>query len=246
MASPFKPDENEDYDIETPLEHIRPFGSGLHLKQIAFVPASGSDQFNSTDATISPGTEPRQDVASLYLSMVLPQDVKPEPAAEHNPTSSGKQETSPPSVCEICKLPLGSLVPGESPESNNGAAKLPAPHESSLAHQVCLPHSHPPSALDRSRMGLTYLSTYGWDPDSRRGLGANQEGIKFPIKAKPKDDNLGLGMQVPKNKLRPKKEVLLDAKKVRKMAEEENRKAARIRQQLFGRKDLEKYLGPGA
>jgi hypothetical protein len=96
-------------------------------------------------------------------------------------------------------------------------------------------------------MGLTYLSTYGWDPDSRKGLGARQEGIKYPVKAKPKDDNLGIGMQVPKNQPPPKKkEVLLDAKKVRKMVEEEKRKAARIRQQLFGRNDLEKYLGPGA
>jgi hypothetical protein len=96
-------------------------------------------------------------------------------------------------------------------------------------------------------MGLVYLSSHGWDPDSRQGLGAVQQGISYPVKAKVKDDNLGIGMKVPKGLPPPKKkEQLLDAKKVRKMAAEEKKKADRIRQDLFGDGKLEKYLGPGA
>jgi hypothetical protein len=96
-------------------------------------------------------------------------------------------------------------------------------------------------------MGLAYLSTHGWDPDARRGLGAAQQGITFPVKAKAKDDKLGIGIEVPRGLPPPKKkERLLDAKKVRKMALDEKKRAARIRQELFGDGKLEKYLGPGA
>jgi hypothetical protein len=96
-------------------------------------------------------------------------------------------------------------------------------------------------------MGLAYLSTYGWDPDARKGLGAEQQGVQYPVKAKVKDDNLGIGMKVPKGLPPPKKkEQLLDAKKVRKMAAEEKKRAERIRRELFGDGRLEKYLGSGA
>ncbi|KAK0643574.1 hypothetical protein B0T16DRAFT_185648 [Cercophora newfieldiana] len=245
MASPPRRiSEDDDYDGETPLERIRPFGT-LHRKQIAFVPASGDGHLNSTDTAISSGKAPRQDVADIYLSMVLPEDVKPR--STQNTTSAGtSKDAAPPSVCEVCKLPMTPLAPEDTSQAPEGVPKPATPHETSLAHQLCLPHSHPPSALDRSRMGLTYLSTYGWDPDARKGLGFKQQGIQYPVKTKVKDDKLGIGMEVPKNLPPKKKETMLDAKKVRKMAEEEKRRAARIRQQLFQRDDLEKYLGPGA
>jgi hypothetical protein len=242
MASPSQPAEPAedyiyDYDVETPLERIRPFGT-LHRKQIAFVPASGNAQLNSTDATTTT-PKPRQDVANIYLSMVLPEDVK-------IAGSKDEKDPAPPTLCEVCKLPMGSLAPEDTPQSQEGTPRTATPHKNSLAHQLCLPHSHPPSALDRSRMGLNYLSTHGWDPDARRGLGFDQQGIQYPVKTKVKEDRLGIGMKVPKNQPVRKKETMLDAKKVRKMAEEEKRKAARIRQQLFMRDDLEKYLGPVA
>ncbi|KAK4450118.1 protein pxr1 [Podospora aff. communis PSN243] len=240
MAPPSQPaepaeEDKYDYDVETPLERIRPFGT-LHRKQITFVPASGNAQLNSTDATAAP--KPHQDVANIYLSMVLPEDVKP-------PDSKDEKNAAPPTLCEVCNLPMDSLAP-QDPQSQDGPPRTATPHENSLAHQLCLPHSHPPSALDRSRMGLNYLSTHGWDPDARRGLGFEQQGIQYPVKTKVKEDRLGIGMEVPKNQPVRKKETMLDAKKVRKMAEEEKKRAARIRQQLFMRDDLEKYFGPGA
>ncbi|KAK7750489.1 hypothetical protein SLS62_007568 [Diatrype stigma] len=134
-----------------------------------------------------------------------------------------------PSVCEICKLPLDEdqAVPG-------GTSTL-RPHEASLAHQVCLEHSHPPSALDRSRMGMGVLQSQGWDPDSRQGLGAAHQGIQFPLKAKPKRDTMGIGVEVPKDFVPKKKEKTqtYDAKKVRKMVAEDRKRQEKLREQIF-------------
>ncbi|KAL2159927.1 hypothetical protein VTH06DRAFT_2060 [Thermothelomyces fergusii] len=248
--------EEDDYD-QIPLHHQRPFGTGLFRKPIAFVPASdGGEQLKTVDDGTATA-KPRQDVADMYLSMVLPEDATRSRSAP--PTSSvsttttetaGGEEPSQPSTCPVCRLPL---------DTDAGT------HERTLAHQVCLPHSQPPSALDRTRMGLAYLAAYGWDPDSRKGLGAQQQGILYPVKARVKNDNLGLGIRPPSPPLpgeeeekkkkkrradgeegRTKKAQLLDAKKVRKMALDERKRAARIRQDLFGDGRLEKYLGPGA
>lgn len=226
-------EENDDDFDDVPLQHQRPFGAGLHRKPVAFVSASASGgQLKSIhDAAVS---KPKTDVANLYLSMVLPEDTARSKSAP--PAASSTTQDPPPAqpdeACTVCKLPLGTDMAG---------------HEQSFAHQVCLPHSQPPSALDRSRMGLAYLSAFGWDPDARKGLGASQQGIQYPIKPKVKEDNLGIGMEVPKGLPPPKKkEQLLDAKKVRKMALEEKKRTARIREQLFGDGRLEKYLGPGA
>ncbi|AEO55333.1 hypothetical protein MYCTH_2107979 [Thermothelomyces thermophilus ATCC 42464] len=244
-------DEEDDYD-QIPLQHQRPFGTGLFRKPIAFVSASaGAQQLKSVDDTAA--ATPRQDVADIYLSMVLPEDAtrsRSAPPTSNNNSSSSTttttktagDESSQPSTCPVCRLPLDT-----DPET----------HQQTLAHQVCLPHSQPPSALDRTRMGLAYLSAYGWDPDSRRGLGVEQQGIRYPVKAKVKDDNLGIGMRAPspppppgekqrEEEKKKKKAQLLDAKKVRKMALDDRKKAARIRQDLFGDGRLEKYLGPGA
>ncbi|KAK0715830.1 hypothetical protein B0H67DRAFT_453233, partial [Lasiosphaeris hirsuta] len=235
--------EDDDYD-DIPLQHQRPFGSGLHKKAIAFVPASGDGQLNSTNSAIS-AAKPRQDVADLYLSMVLPTDTKSRASTGQSAGSASPATETTVQVCQVCNLPLTSLVPSDLSADDAGALTA---HESSFAHQVCLPHSHPPSALDRSRMGLAYLSSRGWDPDGRRGLGAAQQGIQYPLKPKPKEDRLGLGLAVPKNLPPPRaKEKTLHAGQVRKLVASEKRRGDRIRRQLFERgQDLEKYLGPGA
>ncbi len=220
---------DDDYD-DIPLQHQRPFGAGLHRKPIAFVSASAGGQLKSVDDGVV--KRPQQDVADIYLSMVLPDDVQrsksaPPPSGHITQDGPSQQE-----ICTVCRLPL---------VTDRGT------HAESFAHQVCLPHSQPPSALDRTRMGLAYLSAHGWDPDARQGLGAGQQGIQYPVKAKVKDNNLGIGMELPKGLPPPKKkEQLLDAKKVRKMALEEKKRATKIRQELFGDGKLEKYLGPGA
>ncbi|KAG7287938.1 hypothetical protein NEMBOFW57_007457 [Staphylotrichum longicolle] len=220
--------EDDDYD-DIPLQHQRAFGAGLHRKPIAFVSATGGGQLKSVDDGAA--KKPQQNVADIYLSMVLPDDAtRPKSAPPASTTT--QDEPLQPDICPVCKLPL---------VTDDGT------HSQSFAHQVCLPHSQPPSALDRNRMGVAYLSAYGWDPDARKGLGAGQQGIAYPVKAKVKDDNLGIGMELPKGlPPRKKKEQLLDAKKVRKMALEERKKAARIREELFGDGKLDKYLGSGA
>lgn len=227
-------DEYDEYE-DVPLHHKKPFGSGLRRNEIKFVPASTED----TTVTGQSSVEPHgQSISDLYLNMVLK---KPKLGERLNEAEQAEAEE----VCEICKMPLTSI----SAQGDSAVSGRASQHEVSIAHQVCLAHSHPPSALDRNRMGLAVLSSHGWDPDSRTGLGAVGQGAQYPIKAKPKDDKLGVGVVVPrdfhekKEKERPK---LLDAKKVRKMAAEDRKRADKLQQQIFGKVDLERYLGHGA
>jgi hypothetical protein len=84
-------------------------------------------------------------------------------------------------VCDVCALPTTTTT---------------APHESSLVHQLSLPHSHPPSSLDRTRFGLAVLAAHGWDPDARVGLGPpGSEGMRAPLRPREKRDTLGLGIE---------------------------------------------------
>ncbi|KAH6635384.1 hypothetical protein B0J18DRAFT_472492 [Chaetomium sp. MPI-SDFR-AT-0129] len=245
---------DDDYD-DIPLEHQRPFGSGLHRRPIAFVSASGPGTLQSVDAN-RPTPKPQPNVADIYLSMVLSEDSrsqsappsttappppKPSTPAPNSDSPQGIEET-----CPVCRLPL--TTPSDSSDKNTDPSK-PTPHTQSLAHQLCLPHSHPPSALDRTRMGLSYLAAHGWDPDARSGLGAAQQGIAYPVKAKVKDDVLGVGMVVSKREKEGAKKNggrLLDAGKVRKMVGEERRRGERIREELFGDGRVERYLGRAA
>lgn len=233
-------DENDDgfddFD-DVPLQHKKPFGSGLRRNEIKFVPASDE----GTEAEKQQREKSKgQSISDFYLSMVLK---KPEPAATH-------KEPAKPPVCDICSMPL--TLTDDSASSSTISRRSAGPHEASIAHQVCLAHSHPPSAIDRSRMGLTVLAAQGWDPDARAGLGATGQGTQYPVKAKPKEDRLGVGVVVPKDGAAKKKAKekekpkLLDAKKVRKMAAEDRKRADRLQKELFGRVDLERYLGPGA
>ncbi|KAK4231384.1 protein pxr1 [Podospora fimiseda] len=225
-------DDNNNLDFEDayddiPLQHKRPFGAGLHKQRITFVPASDTHLKSVDDA---PASKPPTDIADLYLSLVLPTESGGGKQKEDSTPPEEPTQTSAEMPCPICKLPVSDVDREE--------------HEASFAHQVCLPHSHPPSALDRTRMGLNYLATHGWDPDSRKGLGFEQQGIQYPIKAKVKDNKLGLGIEIPKGIPPPKeREKLLDAKQVRKMVAKDKRKAERLHKELFGDNKLEKYLG---
>ncbi|CZT07091.1 related to G-patch domain protein [Rhynchosporium graminicola] len=237
---------SDDETYEIPLQDQRGFGAGIKRNRVKFVPSSAP--LSST-----PSSSNGQTVSNLYLQMVLPGDHEPPsslPAGSPNvtggtPLISAKENQ----VCEICRLPLseeGMPAPAEATETIELIRKQ-RPHEASLAHQVCLTHSHPPSHLDRNRKGLAYLSAYGWDPDARRGLGAEGQGIHFPIKAKPKDDKMGIGVVLPKEADRRKKEKVqkLDAKKVRKIYEQDKKKAERLREMFYRNDDVERYLGGG-
>lgn len=234
-------DGYDDYD-DVPLQHKKPFGSGLRRNEIKFVPASSEDPKVSEK---SAGNSQGKSISDFYLNMVLK---KPDPSAQAaRVVDADDGATTVEEVCEICKIPLTSKPAGSNTDPRG--AKQPSRHEASIAHQVCLAHSHPPSALDRNRMGLAVLASQGWDPDARTGLGAAGQGVQYPVKAKPKDDHLGVGVVVPKD-FRVKKDQerpkLLDAKKVRKMAADDRRRTDKLQQQIFGRVDLERYLGPGA
>ena len=138
-------------------------------------------------------------------------------------------------LCGICHLPV---------RLNTSNSSTSSPHEASIAHQVCLSHSHPPSHLDRTCPGLKYLSLYGWDPDSRLGLGVSGDGIRIPIKTKLKNDTRGLGPAAKGTaSVTGEKAKKLDAGKVRE--EEKRRKIMGNRlKEIFHRDDdVEKYLG---
>jgi hypothetical protein len=236
--------DQEEYLI--PLTDQRVFGAGVKRKRVNFVPAGAVPQ---TSTKTSDGTS----VGARYLSVVM----KKNEAAQIEPPHLDEPEMieSTPTgttVCGICNLPL--------PVSGSEDVYIQRPHEASLAHQVCLEHSHPPSHLDRSRAGLKYLSSYGWDPDSRLGLGATGSGIQAPIKARPKADTAGLGVETKireydgRGKGKGKAEgrgkpvvapKTLDAGKVRKMGVKERRKAERLMEMFYGNEDVDRYLGVG-
>lgn len=250
---------------EIPLQDQRVFGAGIKRQRVRFVPSSSSSSNEPASAST-----PAKSVSDLYLSLVLPQatpssEIRAQPVLPApSPSSLAKaglptpcsMETSAPEICGICRLPLESTdptttsIPKETiPECADVEVQLSLPkyrpHEASLAHQVCLQHSHPPSHLDRNRKGLAYLSAYGWDPDARRGLGAEGQGIQFPIKTKSKDDKLGIGVVPPKPGEIRKNErpQMLDAGKVRKLQERDRRKGEKLRDMFYRSEDVERYLG---
>lgn len=223
-------DDSDSEDDQVPLHHKKPFGAGLKRTKVEFVRATESD---NGIATISQ-TKATPAIGDLYASIVLGHgkaksaSAPATTAASPQPEPSSKAE---PQICPVCSLPITTSV---------------KEHEASLAHQVNMPHSHPPSALDRSRMGLRALETQGWDPDARRGLGRAGEGVRYPIKTKPKDDTLGIGAaemlaqqkQVPREPP-PRK---LTSKELKAAAAKEKQRAQRLQAEIYGRVDVEGYL----
>lgn len=232
-------DEEEEYLI--PLQEQRLFGGGIQRKRVQFIPSTSGSPTGSSELTTSSRAGDR------YLSVVLS---RPQSDPKQNLVTGKCFEGPTPqtpstidsSLCQICNLPL--------PPHNSNAKSSSQLHEASLAHQVCLAHSHPPSHIDRNRQGLKYLSSYGWDPDSRVGLGAGGHGIRSPIKPKPKNNTVGLGADMSLGDRRDsrnknKKEKKLDAGNVRKRERESKLKTAFLQELFYGSEDMEKYLRPG-
>ncbi|KAL3420028.1 G-patch domain-containing protein [Phlyctema vagabunda] len=236
---------SDDETYEIPLQDQRVFGAGIKRKRVQFVPSSSATPSVSTPPRASSG----RSIGDLYLSMVLPKET---PAASSLAKAATQIKTEVPDthaandICEVCRLSILATAT-DSSESKKEVTSRQRPHEASLAHQVCLTHSHPPSHLDRNRKGLAYLSSYGWDPDSRLGLGAQGQGIQFPIKTKAKDDKLGLGVVLPREAERRRKEKpqKLDAGKIRKMYENDKKKTDKLREMFYQSEDVSRYLGGG-
>lgn len=243
-------DEHDDWEDEddTPLQHKRAFGAGLKRKRVEFVKAQDLDagivgSISSSASSVS--------IGDIYASVVLGNSqlsgddpLQSQPEQPHldtvtsNSVSEAVETTTGPEICAVCQLPITSDQ-----------------HESSLAHQVSLAHSHPPSALDRSRMGLKALASQGWNPDARVGLGKDGEGVRYPIKLVAKDDTMGIGAaEEAKRKAeeaaKKKKPVVeetkvLTAKELKKQADAQRARGVKLQAEIFGRGDLDIYLKPG-
>ncbi len=230
-----------DEELSNPWEEQRIFGAGIIRKTIHFVPAAVAPtpaiQLEPRTPPVSPGDR--------YLNIVLKKgastedhDPTPTEISKHEKNATPEQLDLEGAFCEICNLPIDAREDMSSTAATS--------HESTIAHMVCLTHSHPPSHLDRSRQGLRYLSSFGWDPDTRQGLGATGEGIKVPIKAKIKNDTLGLGVKIKGNKRPPETKIeRMDAKQARKKDIEDRRKREMLQEMFYGNEDAEKYLGGG-
>lgn len=263
--------EEDDEDYYLPLQDQRVFGAGIRRKRVPFV-RSSEHELNTINPA-RPSIPSGPSIADTYLSIVLKKEKTstspstpteseiPAPvrstnsapptseALSHPPATSTSQAQSK-DHCEICNLPISS-EPGSDTNSDTSTSR---PHEASLAHQVCLQHSHPPSHLDRTRAGLRYLSNYGWDPDRRLGLGATgREGILEPLKGRIKHDTVGLGagLDADGDRIRappppPKKVEKLNAKQARKGAAEARKRGEKLRKMFFQSDEVLKYLGEDA
>ncbi len=219
-----------DDEVEIPLVNQRYFGAGLKRKCITFVPSSTSQPpFKSLLESSS------QSASAQYLAIVLGKKSEHNgaistPEVEQKTTADAGDDAPATTTCDICRLKMA-------------ADDASSAHESSIVHQICLQHSHPPSHLDRNRRGLAVLESQGWDPDSRRGLGADGEGILHPIKAKKNVERSGIGLDLRKQPAKVEKPVMLDAGKVRQQEEEGKKKAEKLRSAFYRSEDVEKYLG---
>lgn len=228
----------DDEDYYVPLVDQRVFGAGIKRKRIAFVPAT-----DEQPSVPKPSSSTAGNAGARYLSIVLKKDPSSQAKADEETQADTNGEALKPTLplCPVC----GQMV-SEADDENK-------PHELSIAHQICLDHSHPPSHLDRSHVGLKYLQDYGWNPDARTGLGARSEGIRIPIKAREKNDSAGLGMgrddeesskrvKVQKTTKAEETTVRLNAKQVRKMESDKSKHAERLRRNMYG-PNLSQYLG---
>lgn len=242
---------NEDGASNTPLHRLPGFGTGLHRQRVAFVRAGEAPPAKGSPPA---GSLPGGDVSDLYLSIVMGEAKKTETTTQKTieKTVEAVVETATTSstpACDICSLPLTT--------ASSAAAHH---HETCLVHQVALDHSKPPSALDRGRFGLTIMSAQGWDPDSGRGLGADQQGMAYPIEAKLRPDRQALGSQpatttsssssskrpsgTSASTPAPSRNRQYSRKQLRHIEEDRRRRHDRLREQIMGNKDLDKYLRP--
>ncbi|KAL6703184.1 hypothetical protein ACN47E_010113 [Coniothyrium glycines] len=222
----------------TPLEH-RPEDDvdedEADISTIPFVqqPAYGRGlwknpvQFVSAAPTVTPAatsTMTGKSMAEKYLAIMFPNG-QPQPKAEAYP------------LCGICGEPVK--------ETDQRT------HYLSPTHQAALPRAPIPSAIDRTRMGLKYMEKHGYDVDARLGLGANGQGMLFPIVPKEKRDRLGLGIDKNEHVQRKRlggasayevKQGKLDAGKIKKLESMQKKKHKKYQRMFYGNDDVERYL----
>ncbi|RPB04273.1 hypothetical protein L873DRAFT_1786506 [Choiromyces venosus 120613-1] len=227
-------DHEEEEEEEAPDWRTQaPYGSGIRRKRVAFVPASDSADLETVAP--KPSKLTGSEASSLYLSLVGLSSKTPStststavssPSSDPEPSNSSKDLP----ICEICSL----LITDEHT------------HEKSTAHQYALPHSHPPHHYDRSSLGLKVLMDSGWDPDERKGLGKEGEGMRYPIKPVPKHDNLGVGVKRKKGGKKgaaeEKVKKVVGVKEARKMDTRAKARRANLMREMGGGIDVEAIL----
>ncbi|KAL1896930.1 hypothetical protein Cpir12675_002578 [Ceratocystis pirilliformis] len=237
------------YELELddiPLCLKTPFSSGIRRQKVAFVKASLPGDLPDNHRSTKTGDS---NVSDLYLQLVAGAGSASEKVTDYEnelespePASATTASTSEVTMCDVCKITV---------DTSQGHNRWNE-HEASVAHELSLPHSHPPSALDRSRMGLGYLKSYGWDPDSRRGLGVAEQGMQYPIKAKVKDGNLGIGYKDSSvgvgtgtgvSKAKPH---VLTARERHRARQKEQETARRLHEEFFYNDDVLRYLSHGS
>lgn len=210
----------DDADVSTiPFVQQPAYGRGLWKNPVRFVSAAS----DTPSATKTPTTG--LTMAAKYLAIVFP-----------NGQSQPKPEAYP--ACSICGQPVTET-------DQRTHYLLPA-------HQAALPQAPTPSAIDRTRMGLKYMSKHGYDVDARVGLGASGQGMLFPLVPKEKRDKLGLGIDKKEHEKKRAlggaskadvKEGRLDAGKIKKLAQVQKKKDAKLQRMFYGNDEVEKYLG---
>lgn len=232
----------DDDEYSPSLEDQRVFGTGIKRKRIQFVPSSqsGNQDPNNIDTAATNTTlrQSRSSAGDIYASIVFKDEQKDAFVSSEtsNPTSiATPSSTVDTEICSVCHLPLPL------PNASNPASKERKIHECSLPHQLSLPHSHPPSAIDRKRSGFKYLSSHGWDPDARIGLGPEGRGIRVPIKGQVKNNTAGLGIKVKEGIKNSPEKKKLNAKQARKTAAEEKEKMEQLGRMFYMSDDVLKY-----
>lgn len=222
--------EDDNQDPEDPWYNDQDFSTAPFAEHTAFGRGLWKDPISFIPAaaeapTVKAPNVDGQTIAEKYLAIMFP-----------NGHSGPDPEAYP--LCGICGQPAKEVDPRI--------------HYLSPAHQAALPRTPTPSGLDRTRMGLKYMEKYGYDLDARLGLGAEGEGMLYPLVPKEKRDKLGLGIN---KKDHEKKKVLggasaadvkagkLDAGKIKKLALVEKKKHEKLQRMFYGNDEVEKYLG---
>lgn len=243
-------DDDDEYEI--PLRDQRYFGAGLKRKRVHFVASTEQAQLNTSLPTQSKASS---SAADRYLAIVLGQSITveraasaPAPGSEQPEAAASKKVKKSDTASEDAEV--GDITPTAEDSGlycdicscKIAADTSKAAHERSIAHQISLQHSYPPSHVDRSRKGLAVLQDHGWDPDSRLGLGAKGEGILQPIKAVDNPHKAGVGAKLAPIQAKEKM-AKLDAGKVRLMEQEGKKKAEKLRNSFYMSDDVQRYLG---
>lgn len=215
---------DEDSEDDKPRDEApwrrRAYGSLLKAPRIAFV-AEGSAL--ETPGIVRPkSTKPASEISNWYLNHVLGKPASSSaPASTTASSRTSPQPSTPPTAESTASLIAAHSTSEELCPTCN--TPLHETHNTSVAHLCSLPHSHPPHALNRSSVGLKVLTSQGWDPDARVGLGKSGEGIRAPIKLAEKKGKEGVGRKVVVGEKKTKEVKMMGAKEARKHAEKERR-----------------------